>query len=328
LAAKLDALVAARWPAANPRPASFPGGAALHTDREAWVLVEDRPGRALGPALAWAHRRGGLQLHLVVDEPVQAGGLARRAQLFVDPPSIWTVDDRVLRQTDPDPVADPVVPSAVAQQAADQLRAHGLEVVVDHGEVVGELLGLEVARVVVGDDGQARVEAGVGRHDRDAARQLHGERPPEAALAQVVETVAAHRRPGAEPHPLNRLAAERWLRACLVADPGLVGAHELFPVEGVDARSSVKDTVPAAAVGEDAAGDPLVVVASTGIDLDLVPTAADVRLAFAPDARLILAVPARDDHPITRALAGALRAPAEVVAIEGDWRAGAPEGHE
>jgi hypothetical protein len=50
-----------------------------------------------------------------------------------------------------------------------------------------------------------------------------------------------------------------------------------------------------------------------GIDLDLVPTAADVRLAAGlPGARLVLAVPERDDHPVTRALAAMLTEPAEV----------------
>lgn len=38
---------------------------------------------------------------------------------------------------------------------------------VEGGELMGELLGLEVARVVVGDDGSAHVEAGVGRFDRE-----------------------------------------------------------------------------------------------------------------------------------------------------------------
>ena len=56
----------------------------------------------------------------------------------------------------------------------------------------------------------------------------------------------------------------------------------------------------------------MVVVTSTGIDLDLVPTAADLRLAHAPGARLVLAVPERDAHPVTRRLAGELVEPAEV----------------
>jgi len=43
-------------------------------------------------------------------------------------------------------------------------------------------------------------------------------------------------------------------------------------------------------------------------------------LLLDPGARLLLAVPERDDHPVTRALAAQLRSPAEVVAVSGDWR--------
>ena len=86
----------------------------------------------------------------------------------------------------------------------------------------------------------------------------------------------------------------------------------------------------ALAVGEDHAGDAVVVACSVGIALDLVPTAADGRLAIdatggahadTPPSQLILAVPERDDHPGTRRLAARLRAPATVVPVPGDWRA-------
>ena len=60
----------------------------------------------------------------------------------------------------------------------------------------------------------------------------------------------------------------------------------------------------------------MVVVCSAGIDLDLVPFAADARDALGgPDARLLLAVPERDDHPVTRELAARLAVPAEVVPV-------------
>ena len=59
----------------------------------------------------------------------------------------------------------------------------------------------------------------------------------------------------------------------------------------------------------------LVVVCSVGIDLDLVPFAADARLAIDPGARLILALAERDVHPITQRMAGRLVDPAEIVAV-------------
>ena len=77
----------------------------------------------------------------------------------------------------------------------------------------------------------------------------------------------------------------------------------------------LKTTWPAAASGTDLDGSPLVVVCSVGIDLDLVPSAADVRLADGRGARLVLAVPERDVHPVTVALAGMLADPATVVPV-------------
>jgi hypothetical protein len=113
-----------------------------------------------------------------------------------------------------------------------------------------------------------------------------------------------------------RLAPERWLRDVVVARPELVGAEALERHEGPRPRPGVKDMWPAVAVGTG-----VVVACSVGIDLDLVPYAADARLAVDPDARLVLVVPERDAHPVTRALAERLRRPAEIVALPGDWRA-------
>jgi hypothetical protein len=76
------------------------------------------------------------------------------------------------------------------------------------------------------------------------------------------------------------------------------------------------------ALGKDeATGLEVVVACSVGIHLDLVPAAADARLALAPEARLVLVVPERDAHPVTRALAERLQHPAHLVALPGDWRA-------
>ncbi len=81
-------------------------------------------------------------------------------------------------------------------------------------------------------------------------------------------------------------------------------------------RPNLKDPVPAVAAGLDINGEPIVVVCSIGIDLDLVPYAADARAATGPvGARLLLAVPERDDHAVTRALAARLVDPAAVVGV-------------
>jgi hypothetical protein len=298
---------------------TFPGGAALVEvdSRRAWILAEDEPAKVLGRALAWAWARDVSRLDLVVED--DAGLLARRASEFSEPPVVWWLNGRERHGVDPEPLPPVATPDPEALALAPLLEAAGADVVVEHGVVAGEILGLEIARVVVDGDG-ARIEVGVGRHDREAFAMLHGDLPADAALADVIGTVRRHRTGTADAHPLKRLAAERWLRNVVVAHPSLVGAAELRPVAGTVPRANLKEPVPAAAAGTDIDGRPMVVATSVGVDLDLVPSAADVRLATDPDARLLLAVPERDDVPATRALAGRLRRPAEVIRLPGNWR--------
>jgi hypothetical protein len=126
------------------------------------------------------------------------------------------------------------------------------------------------------------------------------------ALAAAVAFVTQHRRRGAEPHPLNRLARERWLRADLIDDH----RDHLRPISSPVQRDDLRVNIPAPAVDD---RNETVYVCSTGIDLDLVPAAADARLSINADARLVLVVPPKDDHPITRRLAARLTRPAEIV---------------
>jgi hypothetical protein len=118
----------------------------------------------------------------------------------------------------------------------------------------------------------------------------------------------------------------------LVAQPGLVGAERLAPVAPPVARAGVRERAPAFAIGT-GPGGPVLVACSTGVDLDLVPAAADARAAVAEGlaggrpagrdgaaVRLLLAVPEGDDHPVTRRLAAALREPATVVTVPRGWR--------
>jgi len=321
LGAKLGALVAERWgppgDGVDESTSVFAGGVTRRRGDTAWVLVDERPERALGAALAWNRQQGVHDLHLVVDSA--AGMLARRALAFRHPPTVWQVDGRALVAAEPAPFPAPVAPSDAAERAAEPLRAQGVDVVVEHGEIFGEVRGLEVARVVVDERG-AHLEVGVGRHDREAFAMLYGDLAPAAAVAKVVETVAAHRQPGAPSHPLNRLAPERWLRDRILAEPALVGAGELWAVETPVPRANVKEGAPAAALGHLPDGRRLVVVCSTGIDLDVVPTAADTRLAWAPEAHLVVALPERDAHAATRSMAEALVQPAQVVTLGGNWQ--------
>jgi hypothetical protein len=297
----------------------------------AWVLAGDTAERALGPAIVWADRHDVADLHvLALAPPVgpagAAGVLARQAGEFVPAPSVWSVTPDGPTVAVAAPV--PVQASAPAPaELVDLLIDAGLEIVAEGGIVRGEVNGLEVARIVSGETTAGvpidapQLEVGVGKADRELTALVHGELTPVAQLARVVEIVRAERRPGVPRHPLNQLVPERWLRAVLCRRPDLVGLAALRPAEGARPRPNLSERDVAVARGETAEGEPVVVACAIGIALDLVPTAADARLALDPGARLVLAVPARDDHPGVRRLAARLRVPADVVPVEGDWHA-------
>lgn len=279
------------------------------------MLADDHQARVLGPALLWGARNGVAALNIVVDDPDAAGLLARRAKLFVVTPAVWLVAGRALEpaRVAPHPVEPPTDPRLL--DAASLFAAAGCDRVVEHGRVVAEVAGLEVARVTIGQDGEPVLEVGVGRFDREAHAMISGGVIDAARLEKVAALVGGHRRAGAPPHPLNALVPERALRARVVADPSLVGAARLVAVPPVVEPPDLRTTSPAPAVGEDADGSTVVVVCSTGIDLDLVPTAADTRERDGRGGRLVLAVLPRDAHRATAELAAALLDPAELVAI-------------
>jgi len=315
--------VGERWPGAPRCARPFPGGAGL-LDREArraWILVDDGSARSLGAALAWSGSHGAADVDLIVGtapEPHLPGVLARRAQPFAAPPGVWALRGRELEAAAPAPCPPPPPVPDGAWEAAGALGLLGLEVVVEAGVVRGEVLGLEVARVVPAGGGW-RLDVGVGAHDRAALAELRPGEDPIVALERAVAAVRRYRRPDVVRHPANTLARERWLRAALVAHPDLVGASELGPVEPTVPRRDLLAPSPAPAVGRDGTGRPVVAVASSGIDTDLVPSAADARECHAPGARLVVVVPGGDDHPVTRRLAASLAVPAEVVVAPAGW---------
>jgi hypothetical protein len=276
------------------------------------VLAQDAPARALGPALAWAARNGVEELHLLVED--RAGQLARQAAWFASPPTVWWVRDRELHGVEPEPHAPSPAPPPEAMALRPDIEAAGATVVVEHGAVTGEVLGLEVARVTE-TEGIVALEVGIGRHDREAFAIIHGDRPAPEALGGVVDAVRRDRRPSRPESPLYRLAQERWLREVVLARPDLVDGGPLERHEGPLPRPNVKDPWPAVAVGSE-----VVVVCSVGVDVDLVPFASDARAIVDPGARLVLVVPERDALPVTRELAARLLEPAEVVTVGDDWR--------
>lgn len=307
-------------------PSDLGSSAAVVADRSAAVLLEHGEAAGLAGALLWASRRDAESLTVFVDDAA-APDVARWASYFaldgrpVEVRQVSGAGSHVVAPTPPPSrTPDPVVP----ERLLDELRSCDVEVVVEGGVVRAEVWGLEVGRLVewpveVGGDGELHLEAGVGRFDRDAVAAARPDEAPVESLARSSSQVRAHRYPGAPVHPVQLLARERWLRAMVVADPSLVGAAELRPTEMTTEPSGLKDPHPAAAVGTDVDGRAVVVVCSTGVDLALVPLAADTRAAWDAEARLVLALPARDHHGATLQLARMLHRPAELVDVTAGW---------
>jgi hypothetical protein len=154
----------------------------------------------------------------------------------------------------------------------------------------------------------------VGEHDRDAFQMMHGDRPTEQALADVVRAVVQHRLHDTTGHPLGRLAQERLLRMRLTEQPSLVGASQ-FDLAGPPLpRPNLKDPVPCVAVAV-IDGVRTAVVCTTGVDLDAVPYAVDTRLALGIEP-CILAMPQRDALDVQRLLAAAALPPITIVPVD------------
>lgn len=331
LGVKLRALVGDHLgEAVTADPEGVSVGVALLHGESAWVLVDGDASRSLGPALAWAIRRGATTLDVVAE--TNGGMIARRSAGFTYPISVWFPHERTLLPTVAEPLAAPPTANEDHLALRELIVAAGAAPNIEHGVVFGEVRGLEVCRVVdratVGfltesgvsladhpgaDDVGVRLEVGVGAADREAFQMLHGDIPTKDALAAVVSAVVRHRASDSLQHPLNRLGRERYLRWCAEQQPDSVGMVDVRPAEPPIPRPNLKDPVPCVAAGNTAGDQPSRLVFSSGVDLDLLPYIVDVQASTGHPVVAVL--PDRDVLPLTRDLAGLLVAPIDFVAL-------------
>lgn len=278
-------------------------GAAVSGQR-AFFLADNEP-RAVGRALHWARSRHVDRVDILASG--LTGDLARRAGLINATPGpsvgVWAVQGAQAAPAEPQPVAEPPALPDDHWALAGLITEAGARAIDDHGLLVAEVAGLEVARVVDAPNGGATLEVGVGQADRELSALVHTRDDVDEGLRRVVAAVVQHRGPQvASHHPLTRLARERWLRSVLLDQPSLVGATELVPLVPLRPRRGLVRNEPSAAVGRRADGRPVVVLTMVGVDLDLVPEAADYRQRWNPDAAIVLALPERDLELNTRLL--------------------------
>ena len=293
----------------------------LVVDDVAWVYVTGRHERRLGPALMWALRNNANELKLFSSE--SAGDLARIATHFDFVIEVFEVDAAGVARVAAPKIVEKIEVSVADEMFAEFIKSAGADVVREHGVISGEVCGLEVCRVVraadsgeFGGAGENELEIGVGAHDRETFKLLHGRTATIESLRKVIAEVAARRAVGAQVHPLNRLARERMLRHYVCQSPQLVGAKSLQVTEPPIVRANLKDVVPCCAVGMSLTGAKMVVIFNVGVDPDVVSFGADARGQINGSAELIFAMPTRDIVPAVERVAQMLRRPARFVGVD------------
>ena len=293
----------------------------LVVDDVAWVYVTGRHERSLGPALMWALRNNANELKLFSSE--SAGDLARIATHFDFVIEVFEVDAAGVARVAAPKIVEKIEVSVADEMFAEFIKSAGADVVREHGVISGEVCGLEVCRVVratdsgdLGGAGESELEIGVGAHDRETFKLLHGRTATIESLRKVIAEVAARRAVGAQVHPLNRLARERMLRHYVCQSPQLVGAKSLQVAQPPIVRTNLKDVVPCCAVGVSLTGEKMVVIFNVGVDPDVVSFGADARGQINGSAELIFAMPTRDIVPAVERVAQMLRRPARFVGVD------------
>ena len=293
----------------------------LVVDDVAWVYVTGRHERSLGPALMWALRNNAKALKLFSSE--SAGDLARIATHFDFVIEVFEVDAAGVACVAMPKIVEKIEVSVADEMFAEFIKSAGADVVREHGVISGEVCGLEVCRVVRATDsgefggaGESELEIGVGAHDRETFKLLHGRTATIESLRKVIAEVAARRAVGAQVHPLNRLARERMLRHYVCQSPQLVGAKSLQVAQPPIVRTNLKDVVPCCAVGMSLTGEKMVVIFSVGVEPDVVSFGADARGQINGSAELIFAMPTRDIVPAVERVAQMLRRPVRFVGVD------------
>jgi hypothetical protein len=299
-------------------PEVFPGGAVLHSESTSHIWLDERADRLVAVAMLLTARAGRSSLRIILptERAAEAPVVARRAVQWSLPAEVVVLDGRSTSVVAAGDHVDERSLDRAHEDFVETITAAGAEVVVEHGVLTGEVAGLEVCRVVDDTDG-ARLEVGVGAHDREAFRMLHGETPAAESLARIVAAVREIRTPGADPHPLKRLAPERALRRRLLDTPELVGAGSLEPVSPVIAAAGPGDPAPAHLLGV-RDGSRVLIACTTGTDLGAAADAIDTfhwrREADQLDS-LVIAVPERNRLRSVDELAALIGIPTDVVSI-------------
>ncbi|MDQ4148524.1 MAG: hypothetical protein M3164_00785 [Actinomycetota bacterium] len=324
LAAKLRALLKRHWPdAGRGEPVGAAGGVAVQQGSWAWILADGDATQGFARALLWALHRRVAELHVLADAGPALVAAARQAVCFRTSITVWAIDGTELATVDPAPLPPEPPLDPDAEPFVSVIEAAGAEAVIEWGILTAEVLGLEVARVHADEDG-ARLEVGLGEHDRLINRMAWGDLPPAQALARIVEVATAARRSGDLTHPLNSLGRERWLRHRLVHDPSPLGVRSLRPVSPPRPRTDLTTPLLAPASGRGHDGPAVLAACSVAFDPTFVPMAAELhgaRTQSGSSEHLLLVLPEGDLHPLIQLAADDLIVVPAIRTVRRDWYA-------
>ncbi len=291
-----------------------PFGVTVHSSDRAVVVVSSDDLAVLGGVIVWIDRLGLDSVALVAEH--NAGVHARRVAVLAPEVTVHQLSGTTASPAAADPIPEPQPGLEDLAALVAVIERSGAQAVEEDGIMRAEVAGLEVGRVVEAPSGPM-LEVGVGRFDREAGALLHADRPVEPNLVSTIELVSGHRRAGAPSHAINRIGRERWLRDVVRKNPGEWGLDNLALVEPIPPRTSLLEAGPAALMAE-RGGVRTLVVCSVGVELGLIPEAADLVSRHDPDAVLIL-IPARDQLPFLSRLAGRLPVPTTLASIDVPW---------
>jgi len=272
---------------------SFRTGAVLFDESRCFVYSAVQEISPLAVALTHHATNENMEIHLLVDQIDP--GLWQQIFGFDLNFRLWIVNGKNLVEH-PKPL--PHRPVEIPQEAISQgkkFKKFDCDIIAEHGVLRAEVHGLEVARVVQNAENQFEISVGVGDYDQSAYKAIHGNIAVERNLTKVISTVKKYRTKAGPVHPLNRISRSRWLIAEAIADPSFLGIDELDFVEPLLPRNDVTKDQACSAIGR-IENSIVLVLASTGIDLNLVPQAAGQIFRHNPE-KLLLLLPAQDHHP-------------------------------
>jgi hypothetical protein len=263
----------------------FPYGAGLvQGNRGALYVVRDHI-RTIGPTLLWMQKHQLEEIDLVIEGD---GGIpARRATALTCELRVWQMQNGKLDRAQPAPHLPRIEVPQSHELFAGVIQDCGALPVREHGVLTGEVLGLEVCRVVDTPEGP-RLEVGVGAIDRETFQLVNSHRTIEDSLTEVVGIVRAHRQPGAPHHPLGKMAGERLLRHRVMNEPSLIRANSLKPAEPPIPRGGLRESTSCVATGISFEGKPIVAVFIDTVDVDIMGFGVDALTRETPKAFLAM----------------------------------------